>query len=809
MAEQLSETAADAPGLEADIKDEAGLLGARMGQGMERLLATGDPQVPTPEEKQQKLDAEAGQLETPLDTPDTTADEAPAATSAGFLATPAFAATAANTWMPAGIQGLDVSSHQENVDWAAAWRQGARFAYTKATEGTYYKNPYYKQQYNGSANTGMVRGAYHFAIPAVGSGAQEANYFVDNGGGWSADGRTLPPLLDIEYNPYPQLGNTCYNLSATQMITWIRDFSNTVQARTGRVPMIYTTTDWWRTCTGNTNAFSNHPLHLASYGQAAGALPNGWAAYNVWQYSSTGPFVGDSNVFKGSTADLDRFVRSSSSAGSSSPAATAISRVAAANPVLGKSTSSVNCGLKDGGCYQNFEGGAVLWSAATGAYPSRNGSIRQAYQASGFENGVLGYPRSAEVCGIKNNGCYQDFQGGSILWSSATGARVSPNGAIRTAYQKQGFESGSLGYPTSGQVCGIKDNGCYQNFQGGAILWSAATGAQVSANRSIRTAYQAAGFENGVLGYPRGPEVCGIKNNGCYQDFQGGAILWSSATGAQVSPNGAIRTAYQKQGFESGSLGYPTSGQVCGIKDNGCYQNYQGGAILWSPATGAQPSPSGAIRTAYQKHGFENGGLGYPTGAEVCGIKNNGCYQDFQGGAILWSSATGAQVSPNGPVRTAYQKQGFESGTLGYPTGGQVCGIRDNGCYQNYQGGAILWSPATGAQPSPNGAIRTAYQKQGFENGGLGYPTSGEVCGIKDNGCYQNYQGGAITWTKSVGAHPTAGEIRRKWQSTGFEKGVLGYPTADESCKAGKCTQPFQGGRIDWTKAGGAVVTRK
>ncbi|MCQ1999243.1 GH25 family lysozyme [Arthrobacter zhaoxinii] len=691
---------ADADSAKATAKEEAGLLGAHMGQGLERLLTTGDPQVPTAEDEQKEAEAEIG-LEAPLRVPDTTAGEPPAATATAtsFEAKPAYAASMAATWMPAGIQGLDVSSHQENVDWAAAWRQGSRFAYTKATEGTYYKNPYYKQQYNGAANVGMVRGAYHFAIPAVGSGAEEANFFVNNGGGWSADGRTLPPLLDIEYNPYPQLGNTCYNLSPTQMITWIRDFSNTVKARTGRVPMIYSTTDWWQTCTGNTNAFANHPLHIASYAKAPGALPNGWSAYTVWQYSSTGPFVGDSNVFNGTTADLARFVRNDSPAGSGSPAASAISRVAAANPVLGKSTSSVNCGLKDGGCYQNFDGGAVLWSPATGAHPSRNGSIRKAYQASGFENGVLGYPRSPEVCGIKNNGCYQDFQGGSILWSSATGAQVSPNGPLRTAYQKQGFENGALGYPTGGQVCGIKDNGCYQNFSGGAILWSAATGAQVSANRAIRTAYQAAGFENGVLGYPRGPEVCGIKNNGCYQDFQGGAILWSSATGAQVSPNG--------------------------------------------------------------------------------------------------------------PIRTSYQKQGFENGALGYPTGGQVCGIRDNGCYQNFSGGAILWSSATGAQPSPNGPIRTSYQKHGFENGGLGYPTGGQVCGIKDNGCYQNYQGGAITWSKSVGAHPTAGEIRRKWQSTGFEKGVLGYPTADESCKAGKCTQPFQGGRIDWTKAGGAVVTRK
>lgn len=40
-------------------------------------------------------------------------------------------------------------------------------------------------------------------------GADQANSSVDNGGGWSADGKTLPGALDIEYSPY---GDTCYGL---------------------------------------------------------------------------------------------------------------------------------------------------------------------------------------------------------------------------------------------------------------------------------------------------------------------------------------------------------------------------------------------------------------------------------------------------------------------------------------------------------------------------------------------------------------------------------------------------------------------
>src|SRR4051794_33304517 len=53
--------------------------------------------------------------------------------------------------------GMDVSAYQGNVDWTAAARAGGRFAYVKATESTGYLNPYFAQQYNGSAAAGMFR----------------------------------------------------------------------------------------------------------------------------------------------------------------------------------------------------------------------------------------------------------------------------------------------------------------------------------------------------------------------------------------------------------------------------------------------------------------------------------------------------------------------------------------------------------------------------------------------------------------------------------------------------------------------------
>ena len=194
----------------------------------------------------------------------------------------------------ATVEGMDVASHQGNVDWASWWGQGKRFAYVKATEGTYYTNPYFAQQYNGSYNVGMIRGAYHFARPDTTSGATQANYFVDNGGGWSGDGKTLPGALDIEYNPY---GATCYGLSHSAMVSWIRSFSDQYRARTGRDPVIYSTTDWWTQCTGNNGSFGGtNPLWIARYASSPGTLPAGWSVHTFWQYTSS-PL--DQNSFNG------------------------------------------------------------------------------------------------------------------------------------------------------------------------------------------------------------------------------------------------------------------------------------------------------------------------------------------------------------------------------------------------------------------------------------------------------------------------------------------------------------------------------
>ncbi|RAG65523.1 SpoIID/LytB domain protein, partial [Burkholderia multivorans] len=88
-------------------------------------------------------------------------------------------------------------------------------------------------------------------------------------------------------------------------------------------------------------------------------------------------------------------------------------------------------------------------------------------------------------------------------------------------------------------------------------------------------------------------------------------------------------------------------------------------------------------------------------------------------------------------------------------------------------------SPAEAAYPT-KGGIGAMHRSLGGDKGRLGPATSPERCTLKDRGCYQTFRSGTIHWTKATGAHATWGAIRAAWQRSGWENGPLGYPTSNE-----------------------------
>ncbi|TVZ05131.1 hypothetical protein EAS64_11035 [Trebonia kvetii] len=100
---------------------------------------------------------------------------------------------------------------------------------------------------------------------------------------------TLPLALDIEYNPY---GAECYGLSPAQMVAWLSAFTGEAQRLTGQSPFIYTTADWWSTCTGDSTAFGSNQLWVAAYRSGSPEMPAGWGTWTFWQYTSRGSVPG-------------------------------------------------------------------------------------------------------------------------------------------------------------------------------------------------------------------------------------------------------------------------------------------------------------------------------------------------------------------------------------------------------------------------------------------------------------------------------------------------------------------------------------
>ncbi|MCJ8505756.1 D-alanyl-D-alanine carboxypeptidase family protein [Kocuria flava] len=176
----------------------------------------------------------------------------------------------------------------------------------------------------------------------------------------------------------------------------------------------------------------------------------------------------------------------------------------------------------------------------------------------------------------------------------------------------------------------------------------------------------------------------------------------------------------------------------------------------------------------------------------------------------------GPVVVPGGPapasaataIEAEHARLGGAGGRLGAALGPEHCGLPREGCWRRFERGHVHWSPATGARATW-GAVRAAWAAQGWERGPLGYPVSREVCGLRDAGCWQAFEGGVVLWSRASGAHPTGGAIRAAWLRHGAERGALGYPVSGESCSGSACRQSFQRGRVEWARGGGTRVHRE
>jgi lysozyme len=202
-----------------------------------------------------------------------------------------------------GIPGIDVSHYQGVVDWAAVAASGEQSAYAKATEGVSVSDLYFHDNWAGIKSAGVLRGAYHFFHPDQDAAAQALSFLAKlaaaNGSPLLAPG-DLPATLDLEIT-----GGCSPAVILNGATIWLQ----TVAAATGRQPLLYTYTSFWRNTLGNPKILSNYPLWIAQYSNAAPPQIGGWNNYTFWQFSPSTVISGigkpaDADSFNGTSTDL-------------------------------------------------------------------------------------------------------------------------------------------------------------------------------------------------------------------------------------------------------------------------------------------------------------------------------------------------------------------------------------------------------------------------------------------------------------------------------------------------------------------------
>ncbi|MFK8057860.1 MAG: glycoside hydrolase family 25 protein [Saprospiraceae bacterium] len=196
-----------------------------------------------------------------------------------------------------GIQGIDVSHHQQDVDWNTVATQDFHFAFLKASEGLQHVDPNFSDNWASAKTSGLVRGAYHF-FRANKAAEDQLRNFTNRVELQPGD---LPPVLDIE---------TLDGATREELIAGVRTWLYLAEIKYGVKPVIYTNLKfYYRYLAGQ---FDDYPYWMARYGTKEPTVGPG-LNLAFWQYGDRGRVAGikgnvDLNVFYGDQAAFDELL---------------------------------------------------------------------------------------------------------------------------------------------------------------------------------------------------------------------------------------------------------------------------------------------------------------------------------------------------------------------------------------------------------------------------------------------------------------------------------------------------------------------
>lgn len=198
------------------------------------------------------------------------------------------------------VHGIDVSKWQRRVDWARVKRMkvggtSIKFAFIKATEGSWMKDPEFDINWDNARRQGITRGAYHFFLPNV-SPKDQAVKFVRTVKLSSGD---LPPVVDVE---------APNGMTKPQVRRYTKEFLDLLEKAYKVRPILYTNRDFYKQYFCDNEEFKGYRFWIAHYHVADFNMP-GKEPWHFWQHSDRGNVNGinelvDFNVFNGDSVAL-------------------------------------------------------------------------------------------------------------------------------------------------------------------------------------------------------------------------------------------------------------------------------------------------------------------------------------------------------------------------------------------------------------------------------------------------------------------------------------------------------------------------
>ncbi len=181
--------------------------------------------------------------------------------------------------------GIDVSSYQGVIDWAAVKRSGVSFAMIRVGfrgygTGEIFEDRYFRRNIQGAIANHINVGIYFFSAAKDSAEAREEAVWVANT--IKNYDITYPVAIDIEILNEHRLEG----VSNTQMTTNALEFCNYIQSK-GYTPMIYSYLKAFNNIF-ETPRFGNYRVWLAQYNDVATYK----GKYYMWQYTSDGTVPG-------------------------------------------------------------------------------------------------------------------------------------------------------------------------------------------------------------------------------------------------------------------------------------------------------------------------------------------------------------------------------------------------------------------------------------------------------------------------------------------------------------------------------------